>query len=74
MPNEKREATHINLAEFTETVTAALLRAAEARKRPFGPILIGIIWWPEGLEPGIPSATGVGPSPLGSRGGTGTRE
>jgi hypothetical protein len=46
-----RRASTIDLAEFTETVTASLLRASQARKRRFGPILVGIIWWPEGMDP-----------------------
>ena len=51
MAQKARRASTINLAEFTESVTASLLRASQARKRPFGPILVGIIWWPEGMDP-----------------------
>ena len=72
MPRKVRSAARINFAEFTEAVTAALLRAGEARKRPFGPILIGIIWWPEGLEPG-PLRGQVG-GPLATRAGGGARK
>ena len=67
MPKQIREAARISLAELTETVTAAVLRASRVQKRPLGPILIGIVWWPEGLEGG--PRTGVGPSPLGPRSG-----
>ena len=52
MATKGRRAPTIDLAQFTETVATSLLRASEARKRPFGPILVGIIWWPEGMEPG----------------------
>ena len=49
------EASRITVDEFTEATFKAVLRAMEARK-PFdreqgifpGPILYGIIWWPEG--------------------------
>jgi len=65
MPKQTREATRVTLADLTETVTTAILRASQAQKRPrpFGPILIGIVWWPEGVEGG--PRFGVGPSPLG---------
>jgi hypothetical protein len=68
MPKQSREATRVTLADLTETVTAALLRASQVQKRPrpLGPILIGIVWWPEGLEGG--PRFGVGPSPLGPAG------
>ena len=51
MARQTRRASTIDLAEFTETVAASLLRASQVRKRPFGPILVGIIWWPEGMDP-----------------------
>lgn len=65
MPKQSREASRVTLSELTETVTAAVLRATQVQKRPrpLGPILIGIVWWPEGLEGG--PRFGVGPSPLG---------
>jgi len=47
---------NVNVAEFTEAVFGAVLRAADARKAPGGrvfpgPILWGIWWWPEGGGP-----------------------
>jgi hypothetical protein len=42
-------ATQLSLDEFTEATYNSILRAVEARKRPFlGPIVFGFIWWPEG--------------------------
>jgi hypothetical protein len=44
-----RQAAQLSLDEFTEATYGSILRAVEARKRPFlGPILFGFIWWPEG--------------------------
>jgi hypothetical protein len=43
----------INLEEFTQLAFESVLRAGEARKLPPGkfpgPIIFGIIWWPEGI-------------------------
>ncbi len=61
MAKEVRQASRIYLDDFTEVVTASLLRAAGTRKRPFGPILIGIIWWPEGTDFGQFGKQVVGP-------------
>lgn len=59
MENEIRRAESITFAEFTETTLAAVSRAIEVRrerdpKLPIGPILFGLIWWPDGLEGGRP--------------------
>ena len=42
----------ISLEEFTEVTLRSVVRAMEARSRvdrkfPFGPIIFGIIWYPE---------------------------
>ena len=46
----------ITVEEFAETTMAAMLRAIDARERPkkfpFGPIIFGYIFWPEGGFPG----------------------
>ncbi|GEM_PF-5591758 len=49
MPKTPRRAASISFEHFTEVTTAALLRALELRRGPFGPILIGIIYYPGGL-------------------------
>lgn len=36
--------------QFTESTLAAVLRAVEAQKLPHLPIIIGIIWNPQGLS------------------------
>jgi hypothetical protein len=49
----------ISVDDFTEATFKAVLRAAEARKVdpelrfPQGPILYGIVWWPEGGGPPV---------------------
>jgi len=48
-------AAQITFEQFTETTLRAVLRAVEAQKLPHRPIIIGIIWNPEGM-PGIPQA------------------
>lgn len=58
MAKQSRRAPTIDLAQFTESVAASLIRASQVHKRPFGPILVGIIWWPEGMEPGMPRSLG----------------
>jgi hypothetical protein len=48
-------AARITVDEFAEVATKAFLRALDARKepkRPFGPIIFGYIFWPEGGFPG----------------------
>ena len=58
MDKEGSQTSRISLEDFTDTVLASVSRAIDARtksaiadrfpvKRP-GPILVGIIWWPEG--------------------------
>jgi hypothetical protein len=53
--SSSKQATRLSLDEFTDATYNSILRAVEARKRPFpGPILFGFIWWPEGQgEPGV---------------------
>ncbi len=52
MPREAKSppARSITFEDFTEVTFQAVLRALEARKLPRGPIIIGIIWAPEGLR------------------------
>jgi hypothetical protein len=51
MPKEAKPGTarSISLEDFTELTLQSVLRAVEARKLPHGPIIIGIIWLPEGF-------------------------
>jgi hypothetical protein len=42
-------ADRITFEQFTESTVGAVLRAAQAHKLPHAPIIIGIIWNPEGL-------------------------
>ena len=51
MAKEGRAAS-IPFDQFTESTLAAILRAVQAQKLPHLPIIIGIIWNPQGL-PGI---------------------
>jgi len=44
------KAPSISLEDFTELTLQSVLRAVEARKLPHGPIIIGIIWLPEGFS------------------------
>jgi hypothetical protein len=53
MDNPKLKAEQITLEDFTDTVLGSVGRAIDARVKagtlkPIGPILMGIIWWPEG--------------------------
>jgi hypothetical protein len=53
-----RRAVQIQLDEFTQLAFESVLRASEGRKLPPsklpGPIIFGIIWWPEGVPgPGV---------------------
>lgn len=59
MAEEPRRASQISLEEFTEVTVGAVLRAIEARKFPRGPIIIGIIYTPEGLTEAFGQAAGV---------------
>jgi hypothetical protein len=59
MDNPKSQAGRISLEDFTDTVLASVGRAMDVQAkagtlRPIGPILIGIIWWPEGGPTGGP--------------------
>jgi hypothetical protein len=55
-----QRAESISLEQVTEAAISGVLRALDARKitderRPIpGPILCGIIWWPERIEGEIP--------------------
>jgi hypothetical protein len=40
---------NITVEDFAEATFRSVLRALEARERPFGPIIYGIIAWPEGF-------------------------
>jgi hypothetical protein len=56
---KERRPESISFAEFTETTLTAVSRAIEARREldprlPIGPVLFGLIWWPDGLEGGRP--------------------
>ena len=60
MAQEARRAESISFADFTETTLAAVTRAIATRReldpeRPLGPVLIGLVWWPEGGQPQLPS-------------------
>jgi hypothetical protein len=61
-----RQATNIALEEVTQAAFNGVLRALEARKIPIekwpGPILIGIIAWPELPRGGDLFRQGGGPS------------
>lgn len=50
---DRTGATAIELEEFTQLAFEAVLRASEARKLPPyrlpGPIIFGLIWWPDGI-------------------------
>jgi hypothetical protein len=53
MPSETRRADSVSFADFTETTLAAVAKVIDARKIrdrdiPLGPVLIGLVWWPEG--------------------------
>lgn len=52
MPKAVRQPATIAFDDFTQSVTSAILRASQARKIRVGPILVGIIWWPDGLDKG----------------------
>ena len=60
-------AGRIELQDFTQLAFEAVVRASEAKKLPpsriRGPIIFGIIWWPDGIP--VPEA-GIG-SPRVSR-------
>lgn len=46
-------AARIELQDFTQVAFEAVIRASEAKKlapnKIHGPIIFGIIWWPEGI-------------------------
>lgn len=65
MPKTPRRAASISFEQFTEVTTTALLRALEVRKRPFGPILIGIVYYPEGFGPAGRPGQVIGPGAAG---------
>ncbi len=54
-----RRAASIPFDQFTEQTLSAVLRAVEAQKLPQRPIIIGIIWNPQGL-PGFQGVGGRG--------------
>jgi hypothetical protein len=67
MASESRRAESISFADFTETTLAAVARVIDARKEvqrdiPLGPVLIGLIWWPEGGP--IPGQPELPPNPI----------
>ncbi len=53
------EAARISLEDLVELTSKAVIRAVEARgtgeKLPIGPIIVGIIWYPQGIgtSPGV---------------------
>lgn len=53
----ERDAPRIALEQVTEAAFSGLLRALDARKIPMerfpGPILVGIVAWPELRQPGV---------------------
>lgn len=74
----KSAAQIISMEGLTEATTSAVLRALDARPKrpvggrdPFGPIIVGIIMWPEGGGPNLPGrdevATPVSRNPARSR-------
>jgi hypothetical protein len=56
-PTPPAPPAHISFEQFTESTLGAVLRAVEAQKLPHAPIIIGIVWNPEGLP--NPSAAGA---------------
>jgi hypothetical protein len=56
-----QEVSRVAVEELTASAFSGVLRAIEARKLPIekipGPILVGIIWWPE-LRQGIGGLSG----------------
>jgi hypothetical protein len=48
-PKSSSESMKITFDQFTEVTLNAVLRAIEARRFPGGPIIIGIIYNPQGL-------------------------
>jgi len=48
MANEPAKPASIPFDQFTESTLAAVLRAVETQKLPHLPIIIGIIWNPQG--------------------------
>jgi len=54
-------AAQITVDEFAEVTVAAVLRGLEARRNPdlrLGPIVYGIIAWPEGLPEQVATPRG----------------
>jgi hypothetical protein len=61
MAAKRTGGSQVTLEEFTEVTLAAVARAIDRRKGPKiipGPIIFGIIWWPEGgpINPQTPIA------------------
>lgn len=58
-----QEVTRVAVEELTASAFSGVLRALEVRKLPIdqfpGPILVGIIWWPE-LRQGLGGLPGGG--------------
>jgi hypothetical protein len=60
---DEREASRLALGDVTEAAFGGVLRALEVRRIPMeripGPILVGIIWWPELRQAGIVGKQGI---------------
>lgn len=58
--SDHKAVVQVSFADFTETTLSAVTRALAARRLPEGrfpgPIVMGLIWWPEGgpLQPVSP--------------------
>jgi hypothetical protein len=59
----EREASRLALGDVTEAAFGGVLRALEIRRIPMeripGPILVGIIWWPELRQGGMIGKQGL---------------
>lgn len=64
----EKSAQRITLDQFTETTASAVIRAMDAREsglKPFGPMIFGLIWWPDESpfgRPGQPPIITGGPT------------
>ena len=65
----EREPSRLALTDVTEAAFSGVLRALEVRKIPLhelpGPILVGIIWWPELRRGELPEIEPGGPGQIG---------
>jgi hypothetical protein len=57
--SSRASARSISFDEFTEATFSAVLRATAARKLPHGPIIVGIVYWPELKPPSGIAGAGI---------------